>query len=510
MDSGKIIKGDTNTQDDTEISNIDKIILSELKYIEKNKAEKINTPNSGNSANSDSSSGSKYTISKSNALENNVIKIITTDKLKNYIDSDSSFEEDEEEEYCNKIGEEKAADLFLLQENLKKMENNDKPIRYQILESGHPDRTKAKLLKMYDMLTEMNMNGEYFKTLKWIEGALKIPFNNYSSTSIGYKNIKNFLIDAQKILDNSVYGHTQCKDYILQLIAQYLSKDNNTMTEGNSDEKERSSKTKNNIPIQGRVFGIQGPPGNGKTSLIRNGICKALQKPFTMIALGGISDGSLLDGHDYTYEGSKWGRLVQCLMDAKCMDPVIYFDELDKVSDTAQGDEIIGILTHLVDFTQNDKIQDRYFNGIDLDFSRCIFIFSFNDESKINKILLDRIQTFYTYGFNEDDKIKISQQYLLPQICENFTFSHDQLLFSPETIRHIINNHTDNEEGIREIKKKLELIILKFNYNLLVESESNYRFPFSFTVEYIDSILKNININLSILSKDSKYSHLYL
>jgi ATP-dependent Lon protease len=172
-----------------------------------------------------------------------------------------------------------------------------------------------------------------------------------------------------------------------------------------------------------------------------------------MIALGGISDGSLLDGHDYTYEGSKWGRLVQCLMDAKCMDPVIYFDELDKVSESTDGQEIIGILTHLVDFTQNDKIQDRYFNGIDLDFSNCIFIFSFNDESKINNVLKDRIQIFYTKGFCEEEKIKIATDYLLPQICQNFIFSHTEISFSADAISHIINKHTKNEEGIREVKK---------------------------------------------------------
>lgn len=475
-----------------EISKIDVMVIQELKKIDnKKKSNKIYL--------SDDSDTSKK--SSLNLIDNNVIKIITTDKLKNIIDSSSNEYYDEEEEYCNKIGVDKAAQLFDLQEKLDKLENTDTPLRYQILESYHPEKIKSRLLKMYNTLSEMNMNGEYYKNLNWIEGVLKIPFNKYSSSknfSPENTNLKNFLIDAQKILDKSVFGHKECKEYILQIIAQHLAKSKKSnLNSGMKSESESESNFE--IPVQGRVFGIQGPPGNGKTSLIKNGICQVLNRPFSMIALGGISDGSLLDGHDFTYEGSRWGRLVQCLMDAKCMDPVIYFDELDKVSETYHGDEIIGVLTHLVDFTQNDKIQDKYFNGIDLDFSRCIFIFSFNDESKINNILKDRIQIFYTSGFSDDEKVIISKDYILPQICTNFTFSHTQIYFSPDTLKYLIKKYTNNDEGVRDLKKKIELILLKYNYDLILDSKCG-EYPHEITVQYIDniftnnsSIFKNIN-----------------
>ena len=88
-------------------------------------------------------------------------------------------------------------------------------------------------------------------------------------------------------------------------------------------------------------------------------------------------------GHSYTYEGSTWGKIVEILVKSKCMNPIIYFDELDKVSDTPKGEEIIGILTHLTDTTQNSKFHDKYFSELDFDLSRCMFIFSYNDESKI-------------------------------------------------------------------------------------------------------------------------------
>ena len=99
-----------------------------------------------------------------------------------------------------------------------------------------------------------------------------------------------------------------------------------------------------------------------KTTLIREGISKILNRPFTFIALGGATDSSFLEGHSYTYEGSNWGKIVDILIQSKCMNPVIYFDELDKVSMTPKGEEIIGILTHLTDTTQNVQFHDKYFS----------------------------------------------------------------------------------------------------------------------------------------------------
>ena len=99
-------------------------------------------------------------------------------------------------------------------------------------------------------------------------------------------------------------------------------------------------------------------------------------RPFAFIAIGGSSNGSTLVGHNYTYVGSTWGRIVDILMEKKVMNPIIFIDELDKVSRSEHGKEIIGILTHLVDETQNESFQDKYFTGIDLDLSKALFIFS--------------------------------------------------------------------------------------------------------------------------------------
>ena len=113
----------------------------------------------------------------------------------------------------------------------------------------------------------------------------------------------------------------------------------------------------------GNVLALQGPMGNGKTTLVKEGIAKAINRPFAFIALGGASDSAFFDGHSYTYEGSHWGRIIDILIESKCMNPVIYFDELDKVSETHKGDEIIHLLTHLTDPSQNSLFQDNYFPG---------------------------------------------------------------------------------------------------------------------------------------------------
>ena len=132
----------------------------------------------------------------------------------------------------------------------------------------------------------------------------------------------------------------------------------------------------------GFSLGLEGGAGIGKTTFVKEAIAKCMNRPFYTIGLGGASDAAYLTGHSFTYEGAIPGRLTECLIEGGRMDPVIYFDELDKVSCTPKGDEIINILIHLIDAVQNDRIRDRYFNGIDLDFSRAIIVFSYKRRFK--------------------------------------------------------------------------------------------------------------------------------
>lgn len=272
-----------------------------------------------------------------------------------------------------------------------------------------------------------------------------------------YKQIGNYMKDVHKILDDSVYGHDDAKKQIERIIGQWITGEQS-----------------------GYCFGFEGPPGVGKTSLAKEGISKCLKdndgnsRPFGFIAIGGSSNGSTLDGHNYTYVGSMWGKIVDILMESKCMNPIIFIDEIDKVSRTEAGREIIGILTHLVDTTQNDKFQDKYFSGIDLDLSKVLFIFSYNDVELMDSILLDRIHRVKFKHLSIDEKITITLRYILPEFSKKMGYKNfgELINISNDTIKYIIDNYTA-EAGVRKLKEILFEIMSEVNLELLGDSDIN-------------------------------------
>ena len=184
---------------------------------------------------------------------------------------------------------------------------------------------------------------------------------------------------------------------------------------------------------------------------------------------------------------STWGRIVDILMETKCMNPIIYIDELDKVSKTENGKEITGIFTHLIDQTQNDKFQDKYFSGIDIDLSKALFIFSYNDPDQIDRVLLDRIHRIKFDNLTINDKIIIVKKYLIPEINKKMGFENI-VEISDEMIEYIIVNYTI-EPGVRKLKEilfdlfgEINLINLKTN----MDSE-DYELPIVITKENIET-----------------------
>jgi ATP-dependent Lon protease len=248
----------------------------------------------------------------------------------------------------------------------------------------------------------------------------------------------------------------------------------------------------------GNVLAIQGPMGNGKTTLIKNGVAKALKRPFAFVALGGASDSAYFDGHCYTYEGSRWGRIVDIIQQCKCMNPIICFDELDKVSETAKGDEIINMLIHITDSSQNNTFQDNYFPGVNIDLSKVLFVFSFNDESKINRILKDRMQVIRTSGYEIKDKLEIAKNYLLPEIYSVYNYTEKDITFPDECISYIIANFTSEEKGVRNLKRCLDNLVSIINlYSISANDKSiidtkleTFRLPMTLTIESVDKLLK--------------------
>ena len=340
-------------------------------------------------------------------------------------------------------------------ENINNINDTNIPLKFKIYESEMDIHTKSIAMSQIEKINELDSSsGEYGKVYQWINGLIKIPFQKYINLPINDDNSmsekKLFLKDSNNILDKAIYGHKEAKSHILQVLSKWIK----------------------NPQSSGNILALQGPMGNGKTTLVKEGIAKAINRPFAFITLGGASDSSFFDGHNFTYEGSKWGRIVEILIQSKCMNPIFYFDELDKVSETQKGDEIIHLLTHLTDASQNDRFQDNYFSGVNIDLSKALFIFSFNDESKINRILKDRMYVIHTKGFKTNDKIHITNDYLLPELLTTYKYK-DNIIFNDEIIEYIVETFTEKEEGVRNLKRCLETIISKVNmYELLYDDEN--------------------------------------
>jgi len=231
------------------------------------------------------------------------------------------------------------------------------------------------------------------------------------------------------------------------------------------------------------------------TSLVKEGIAKAMNKPFVFISLGGATDSSFLEGHSYTYEGSIYGRIAHSIISSKCMDPIIYFDELDKISKTHKGDEITNLLIHLTDPVQNSHFRDKYFHGIEFDLSKVTFIFSYNDPSLIDRVLMDRITQVETKYLLMNQKIHIAQNYLIPDIMKEIGFEKNAIKISDDIIKHLIDKYT-NEGGVRKLKSLLYNIAREINISNLTKTkldDKHITFPYEVSKINIKTILKHKN-----------------
>ena len=287
---------------------------------------------------------------------------------------------------------------------------------------------------------------------------------------IKYKVEKiNYLKNVNNILDNCIHGHKDAKKQISRLIGQWM-----------------------NGSITGACIGFCGPPGIGKTSICKNGLSKCLidadgkERPIAFLPLGGTSNGPLLEGHHYTYLGSTWGKIVDILISTKCMNPIIYIDELDKVSKTENGKEILSILTHLTDPTQNMEFNDRYFAGIPLDLSKAIFVFSYNDASLVDKILRDRIHEINVKALSKNEKIKITKKYLLPDILKMIGLKDGDIIIKNKDIEFLIENYT-YEAGVRKLNEHLVILLREINLMLIMEDES-IKIPYRIKTEFIKQV----------------------
>ncbi len=355
--------------------------------------------------------------------------------------------EEEIEEYRQKLNSKKR---FMSKDAIKEIEK-----QINRFAKIHPDSSDANMIQGY---------------LDWV---LEIPFGKYSKKKVDINDVK-------KQLDLDHYSLKKPKERIEEYFAvrELMQK--------------RGIKR---VDKQGEILCFIGPPGVGKTSLA-NSIAKALKRELVRIALGGLEDVNELRGHRRTYIGAMPGRIVQSLIEAKEMDPVIVLDEIDKVARSYRGDPT-AVLLEILDPEQNDKFRD-YFLNFNIDLSKIIFIATANQLSMIPSPLRDRMEFIYLSSYTPQEKYEIAKKYLLPQELKKHALKPQEVHITPGALKLIISNYT-REAGVRNLRRRVADILRKVAKELLEDSSkkkvtisvknlSKYLDKEVFTIDPIDKI----------------------
>jgi hypothetical protein len=373
---------------------------------------------------------------------------------------------------------EKQKELLLALEKRPTITDSGVSLMLRILQLKLSPDVQAMILAKYNSLQSMDPStGEYFKLRNWLDKAVSVPFGMYKEMPIkiedGPDKCAEFMTKARKTLDEAIYGQDETKLQIMQYMSTKVV----------------------NPSGRGMSLLLIGPPGIGKTSIIKNGIAKALDWPFQFISLGGDSDASTYTGHQLVYESSHCGKIVNSLVSAKSMSMILLFDELDKVSTTAKGEEVQNLLVHLTDPAANGEFEDKYLAGIPIDLSRTMLVFSANDITKIDKVLLDRLTVIDLKGYELEQKIVIAENYLLPAALKEVNLV-EKVGISKEIIKYIIEEYASKESGVRELKRCIEQIAQKVNMLRMYNSKDlpfyieKFSLPFVIKKEHIDLFLK--------------------
>lgn len=329
-------------------------------------------------------------------------------------------------------------------EKLSSMDTDDIDMKKQIiLNKNIPPKVKKLAL---EKLNEMKTGGsEYYKQLIYVKTIIDYPWigENDSDIFTQFKNDqekwREIMLDTKAKLDEKVYGHAECKDNIVELLAKWFTNPNSL----------------------GKSLALQGPPGIGKT-MIAMELGKAIGIPFVKINLGGLEDGSVLTGHSSTYSGAVPGNIVKRMVEAGAPRCILFFDELDKTSTHHGHNEIYDVLIHVTDVTTNSQFNDKFFQDVTFPLNKALFVFSFNNKEKIDPILLDRMEIIKVDSYSVEDKIQIVNKHLIPDAKKDIGLSDVNIKISDENITYLIDTYT-NEAGVRGIKRLIEKILSKLN-----------------------------------------------
>jgi len=292
--------------------------------------------------------------------------------------------------------------------------------------------TPAIVEKLEDEIGRMKLmqptSPEYAVSRNYIDWFLNLPYGVYTDTVLNMKKVKSEL-------DSKHFGLDKVKERIMEYVAVL-----------------KLTGTERRSPI----LCLVGPPGVGKTTLVES-IANAMQRNFVRITLGGVRDEAEIRGHRRTYIGAMPGRFIHALRRAKCMNPIILLDEIDKMASDFRGDPASAML-EVLDPEQNHDFTD-HFMEVGLDLSRVLFIATANSESEIPEALRDRLEIVRLPGYYPHEKLQIASKYLLPRICERTGVKlKEQVSFDDDTVNAVMRGWT-REAGVRELERTLESVV---------------------------------------------------
>jgi ATP-dependent Lon protease len=344
---------------------------------------------------------------------------------------------------------------------------------------------KSFVIDKYDNTKKM-YGSDYSKGMNWLKTVSKIPYGKYKSMPVtkndSQTKVKEFFDRVKQRLDKNIYGLEDVKQEIMEFVAKKIT---------NPDSK-------------GHVLALYGNAGVGKSKLIRS-LAHALELPFHQINFGGLNDVSVLTGHSETYVGSKPGKIAEIFTNTEYMNPIIYLDEIDKISES-KATEIFGTLTHLLDEEQNTEFQDNYLSNITLDLSKVFFVLAFNDITKIDEIVSDRLKIIYINPPNLQDKLIICQDKIIPEILNSVKLKGDYtIIIDKEVIEYIISTKTSKESGVRQLRKNIEKIVNRLNYDILIGNFNKLKLEnidknIIITRSYVDDVLKSTTDDISYIN----------
>lgn len=328
---------------------------------------------------------------------------------------------------------------YILREQMKAIsrqlggteEYDDEAYEYseKIAAIGFPEETEEKLIREAAKMMKLSPSSQEYGLIKtYLDSILEMPWNTYTEEVID-------LEASEAQLEKDHYGLEKVKERILEII----------------------SVRKLNPDIKGQIICLVGPPGVGKTSIGRS-IADALGKVYVRISLGGVRDEAEIRGHRKTYVGSMPGRVVNALKQAKCMNPVMLFDEIDKMSNDYKGDPSAAML-EVLDPEQNSTFTDHYFE-IPVDLSDVLFITTANTTDTIPAPLLDRMEIIELGSYTREEKFNIAKKHLIPKQLKKHGENRRTLKISDKAIYSIIDSYT-REAGVRGLEKKIASVCRK-------------------------------------------------